>query len=231
MTGADPRIAVRIDLNPGRLVNVVSLVAAALVLLHVVVKVASIARNDARLYGLVFLFDLNVERNIPSLYSGILLLANAALLLQASRMRSQGAAPRIGWLPLSIVFLFLAYDEMFGLHERLTEPLHVALQTTGLFRFAWTLIYGAGVIVAACLFLPLWWGLAMRERRGMALAGGLYIAGALVMEMLGGAVYERHGGGDPLYLLLVTLEESLEMVGQICFMNVLLRQLGRPVES
>lgn len=125
-----------------------------------------------------------------------------------------------------MIFLVLAYDEMFGIHGRLTEPLHFALQTTGPFRFAWTLAHGTAVVVGGCCFLPLRLDLAANERTRMALAGGIHVAGALGMEMVGGLVYELRGGGDGLYRLLVTFEESLEMAGQIWFMDVLLGLLA-----
>lgn len=66
------------------MVFVFVVMAACLVLAHVVVSVASIVRNDPRHYGPVFLFDLDVERNLPGFLSWVLLLANAALSLQVS---------------------------------------------------------------------------------------------------------------------------------------------------
>ena len=54
------------------------------------------------------------------------------------------------------------------------------------------------------------------------LAGGLYIGGALGMEMIGGYYTDFYGKNNLTYALITCLEEVLEMTGIVVFIHGLL---------
>lgn len=108
----------------------------------------------------------------------------------------------------------LGIDEFSAWHERLIVPLRAAFQTSGVFYFAWVIPYGlVGGLLGAGL-IPLLKRTPPRVRWYIVLAGGIYISGAIGLEMLGGWYYEQVS--DPraaVWILLTTVEELLEMVG------------------
>jgi len=98
-------------------------------------------------HGLILLFDLNQERNIPTLYSSIALVFASILLLWISIMHKNLKSPYKAWFVLSLIFLFLAIDETASIHERLTTPIRDALNTSGFLYDAWIIPY--------CRFIPI----------------------------------------------------------------------------
>lgn len=104
-----------------------------------------------RLLGLIPLFNLDGQGNVPAVYSALLLLCSALLtvIAVASRKRAAWGVPH--WFGLAVVFLFLAVDEALSLHERLTEPLRSALNTCGFFHYAWVVPYAAATLLLAAI--------------------------------------------------------------------------------
>ena len=119
------------------------------------------------------------------------------------------------WIFLSTLLLFLSADEWFGLHERLIIPLRAYFGIEqGPFYFAWTIAYIALVVVVLFITVPWLRALEATLRRELLLGASIYISGALVFEMIGGWIYSTNGHEyTPLYANIVTLEESLELIG------------------
>lgn len=73
-------------------------------------------------YGLVPLFNVNYEQNIPTLFSVILLLLSGSLLaLIFCLHRKQHSKLRIYWAILSLGFIYMSIDEFAELHEKLSN--------------------------------------------------------------------------------------------------------------
>jgi hypothetical protein len=226
MTGTAPVNAVRLD--PRRVVVVLGAVAAVLLTAHLaLVLVTAITGHDA-LFGLVRQFDLDTENNVPSFFSAGLFLLNALLLWLVGQVRRSEQRAKV-WPFLAAVFIFLAYDEMFGIHERLVDPLRAAFHTSGVLRYPWVIVYAAPVIALVVWFLPAWRRLDALGRRALILSGTLYVLGAVGMEMMSGAYDEAVGGHTRTLAwgLLVAVEESLEMAGLISLVYALLTLLSR----
>lgn len=173
----------------------------------------------ADVYGLSDLFRLNAEGNIPSFFSGVLFLLNAGLLVVVSWARRDDGWRRWVWAFLAALFVFLAFDELFEVHETLIEPLRQAWQLSGLLYYSWILVYLPATLLLGIIFLPVWLRMKPGHRIRFAAAAVTYLVGAVGLEMLGGARYERAGeAGDVLYALIYTAEEALEMAGLILFL-------------
>jgi hypothetical protein len=56
------------------------------------------------------------------------------------------------WYLLAIIFVFLSIDETAVIHEKLWKPLHLSLETTGLFYYAWVIPYGIVSILIPLFF-------------------------------------------------------------------------------
>jgi hypothetical protein len=100
------------------------------------------------------------------------------------------------------------------------------LELHGVLYFSWV-VPGAGLVALFALaFLPLLRRLPARPRGQFLLAGGLYVAGALGMELPLGWWTERAGEDTLVYAVLDHVEEVLELVGASLFLAALVEQLG-----
>ncbi len=71
-------------------------------------------------FGLRPLFNVGTEMNIPSIFSAIAILCSSMLLFALHvRCRKSNMHEHKFFLFLGLVFLFLAFDEAFSVHERL----------------------------------------------------------------------------------------------------------------
>ena len=71
--------------------------------------------------------------------------------------------------------------------------------------------------------------LPAETRRNLLVAGAVYVAGALGMEMAGGYYFSVDEVPDFTYAMMAIVEESLEMFGVILFLRGLLRHLEKHV--
>jgi hypothetical protein len=82
------------------------------------------------------LFDLDQEYNFPTAYNGLLLgLSGAFAMIVFLRKRS------VWWLGLFPLFIYLALDETFLIHEQIAAPLRtmLALDNSSPFFHAWVI--------------------------------------------------------------------------------------------
>lgn len=212
-------------ISPVRICLWLAAVALLLVMICTGFNLLAYVTGDRSFYDLRNLFALNAEQNIPTFFSGFLLLMNAMLLDAVRRGRRAVSRPYRMWGFLSALFVFLSFDELSRFHENISVPLPEAVNATGLFHFSWIVVYGAAVLVLALCFLPEWRRLAAPVRRWFMLAAAAYMTGAVGFEMLGGARFAATGGGDVLYALAYTAEEALEMAGLILLVYALLSLL------
>jgi len=220
--GMDRGKSTPLAVDPRFVAVAAGLVAAVLVLMSVGFSFLDRYSDIGIFKWLSNQFKVNREENISAFFSGLLIIVDAGLLALVWGSR-RGEARALAWLLLVPVFLFLSFDELFGVHEHLIEPLREALNTSGLLYFSWTVVYAIGVVAIAAAFFPVWWALEARQRLWFASAAVIYVSGAVGFEALGGARLEAVGTeGDLVYAALYTAEEALEMAGLIVFMYGLL---------
>lgn len=237
MRMSDPRRnvgGVTLFLKPATVGCVLGVMMGLLVLASIVGQFVKYAISggdiDGRLgQGLVRLVDVDGEQNIPTYFSMLLLLVVAQLLavitvLNRRQKRPYGAR----WGILSIGFLFMAYDEGFQVHDKLTGPIKQLLgdQTFGIFYFAWVIPGIVLVLALGMFFLKFLLHLPPTDRFRFLLAAALYLGGAIGFELIGGSYAQTHGIHNLTYGLITTIEESLEMTGLIVFIWALLNYCG-----
>lgn len=176
------------------------------------------------------LFDLNEERTVSTAYAvGQLLLAAGVAGLVAARCWRSGDPCRRPWAGLALLILLLALDEQAGLHERLTAPMRELLgseEPLGLLYYAWVVPGAVLVLGVALVFAGFLLRLPPDTRRGMLLSGGVFVGGALGMELLGGRFVEAEGSRSVGLLVASTLEEGMELFG----IALLVRTIARHAE-
>jgi hypothetical protein len=214
-----------ISLNPSSIARVLGAMAFLLVLASIGSQLMAYLTGHSHIYGLVPLFYLDVEKNLPTGFSTLLLLFAALLLgVIAVLQRKQTDSPVLYWALLSIGCLFMAVDEAWSFHEMLIKPIRKLLgdDNLGVFYYAWVIPGIVLILVLAPFFLRFLLRLPAKTRLTFLMAAILYIGGAIGGELIGGYIDELHGKRNLPYIMIVTVEEGLEMAGVIVLIKALL---------
>ena len=210
-------------LNPKSLTKILSVIAFFLVLANLITIFVKYITGDRIFYGLIPLFQLNAEYNIPTFFSGLLFLFSAVLLVFIWKARRINAESQIIWAFLAGLFLFLAFDELFKVHGLLFELIRKIFKTLGLPRFIWIIFYSTGLVLLSFLVFPVWQRLSKTVKLWFALSAFTFLGGAIGFDMIEKVYYRSIGWREDLiYGALYTIEESLEMAGLIMFIYSLL---------
>jgi hypothetical protein len=176
-----------------------------------------------RVFGLSSLLDLNGEANVPAWYSGCLLFADAvAAAIVGVRL---GGRRGVRWLAIAAWMTAMSLDEIAAIHERLTVPAHYLGPLGPIHNVTWVF---AGMLVTGAvvgLFLRSVLAMPAPIRRGVLLAGAIYVGGALGMEALGGVWALQFGEANMVHAVIDALEEGGELVGATMFLNTALLYL------
>jgi len=181
--------------------------------------------EDYAKFDIVRWFDFGLEKNIPTLYSSLALLFCSILLFITGRSKRPDDS-KIHWYILALVFLFLAFDEWFMIHESIGIFLDRRISATGFYYFPWVLPYGIGFGIFSLFFFKFLRALPARTRNLFILSGFLYIFGVLGVEMISAKEAELHGMDTVNYAILYTVEEFFEMTGIVVFIYTLLDHLS-----
>ena len=174
-------------------------------------------------------FNMDREFNIPTLFSSSIMLACAYTLNEIKKVSEKHASK--DWGLLSKIFIFLAIDELFQIHEIFIIPdlrpyLSPALGST------WVIPYTALVIYLGWRFNKFLRALKKQTRQKFLQSATIFLAGAVGMEVVGS--YLVRSGNIRLHSIwygsITGLEELLEILGLIMFLitlaNHLIRQNG-----
>lgn len=170
------------------------------------------------------LFNVDRELNFPTWYSA-LTIAFCSLLLRIIAQGKKQQSDRYAeeWRLLSLIFLFLAIDEVLSIHEILIIPeVSEALNLPWFLHSMWVIPGTIFVIWFIRRYSKFARHLPYKSRKHFFSAAFLYVGGALIMEMIGSHVAEARGQQNLVYALIATAEEAMEMFGIIVFVYGLL---------
>ena len=218
-----------VAINRPRIVRTLVVITLVLIAASLAVDVTAIQTGHDRIFGLLPLFDLDREGNIPTFFSAVLLLGAGLLCGFAGLLDGQrGGRERNYWRALCVIFAYLAIDEASLIHELTIEPMHHLIGNLGpAFRFAWVIPAIVLVGIGGLLFLRFFLRLPPPIRTRVAIAAIMFVGGSIGFEIISGGYLGAHPGGErnAAYILIFTTEESLEMFGMIVFINALLRHI------
>jgi hypothetical protein len=220
-----------LSLNPAKIALTLGTMAVLLVLANIAVLLADhlTGHTSIIIHKLVKLFYLDLEQNIPSFFSMLILLIASALLTVITILKKKQKASYVTeWSILSIGFFYMAFDEIMEIHDKLVAPLQALLghQNLGIFNFAWVI---PGIILVSFLgiyFLRFFINLPPKTRLWFFIAGFMFVGGSIGLELIEGVIAEKSGMETFSYYTLVTIEETLEMLGVIVFIWALLEYLA-----
>jgi len=222
-TGTGPRQVVSLVLPaPARVGLVAGGVVGVLALLG---AVAAFTRATGATFagseGLVALFHLDSEFNVPAIVSVLGLAAcGGLLLLVGACLRATDHRDARRWHWLGVGFLYLALDEGARIHERANAVVNQWGIPLDILRFGWVVLGAAAVIALVPVYLPAVLRLPGDLRWLAIVSAVLFVGGAIGMEMVGATLYER-GVDDAGYQTAVLVEESAEMAGVALFLTTL----------
>jgi hypothetical protein len=135
------------------------------------------------------------------------------------------------WAGLAVVFLFLSLDESASFHELTIMPLRQRLGAGGFLYSTWIVPAAAFVAVLGLVYLRFLARLPARTRWLIAASAVVYLSGTLGLEAVSGRHEDLHGFRNLTYAMLVTAEETLEMLGIVLFIHALLTYVAAEGED
>ena len=113
-------------------------------------------------------------------------------------------------------------------HEEVAKILRpsVSNDVSGLLYWAWVIPYGIFAIAAAIYFFRFVVSLPSKTRNLFILAGGLYLFGALILELAEGHFYIKYGLNHIYNRILYFVEELCEMGGITILIYALLSYMA-----
>ena len=213
--------------QPQKITGVLAKIVGFLMAAHIFGMILKYGFGHGHFHGLVPLFDLDVEYNIPSAFSAILFLFCGLILsYQALVVSNWREKDFYHWLGLALLFAFLAWDEFTSVHEVLAGPVSSALNIPQFYHFAWLIPYGGFLLFLAVMLSGFLKRLPDHIRSIFLHSALIFLFGAVVLESLSGLHRTLFGiNPDLLYALIVCCEEFLEMGGILMFNYGLLTYL------
>jgi hypothetical protein len=179
-----------------------------------------------RLKGLSAFVDLWGENNLPTFYASMSLLFCGLLLYLISLSEKKlGGKFAMYWLVMAALFIFLSADEMLQIHDSISEKLRV-LGASGIFFHAWVIPYGIALVGLGIIYLRFLLSLTSETRNLFMMSALCYIGGALGFELLESIEFEKTHDRSLLMEIYVLIEETLEMVGVLIFIQALITELA-----
>lgn len=218
----------RVSLSPHRLTRFLLVFILSLVAFSFFLKFSLYFLPDYPLRDtLISLFDINKEQNIPALYSWSALLFSAMLLATIAQVKKIVGDRYVShWRALAIIFVYLSVDEAISLHEKFVEPVRNRLNTGGIFYYAWVIPASILVVIFGLTFSKFLMALPPKTKRLFLIAGTVFVAGALGLEMVSGVYADGSDSDNIVMAALTSIEELMEMLGIVIFIYALLAYIS-----
>jgi hypothetical protein len=214
-------MTLRVVISAQRTAKTLTLAVLCITMTAVAVKFLAYFSGHNELLGLTRQFDLNGEANIPAWYSSVTLLICSVLLATIASVKKTNRDPYAPhWKTMAIIFLFLAVDETAQIHEMITVAARrpaFAFHLSGIFYYSWVIPYGLFALLFALAYLKFLAHLPAKIRWLFVIAAGMYVGGAMGMEMLAGFHRTLYWNKDEVHTLMTMIEECFEMMGIVVF--------------
>lgn len=218
----------KIELNGRKLIIFLVTIYGVLLVGHMLALTCLHGLGRHYAFGIVPTFHFDREANLPTLFSGVMLtLAGFLAFLIGRKLSSIGGKPYRPWYLIAAILWFLAVDEMAHLHENLDLIISWRYKTTGVLHWPWVGPYAIIFLVVVGILLRFFLQLPRATQGFLASFATIYVCGAIGMEMLAANHAEDNGEETLTYLLLMTIEESLEMIAVMVLITGLLNHARR----
>jgi hypothetical protein len=175
--------------------------------------------------SMVRLFSLDGESNIPQWFSSCLLLSCSVFVGIVAAVHRQKKYAR-HWAILSLAFLYFSVDEAAQIHEMSIKPLRAMFHFSGYLYFGWVVPASILVLIFGISYLRFLASLPRLTRIAFVVAGIIYVGGAIGVESISASYISTTGDQTVAYRLLMTLEETFEMLGLIILIRGILQYMA-----
>ena len=216
---------VTLNIGSSKIVSMLLAIITVLVLASVITQAIRFLLLESEVHRFSR-FNLDVEGNIPTYFSTMILIFSAILLGTIALIKKKESDPyAVHWTVLCSIFFVMSIDEAAAIHEMSIEPLRSLLDLGGFFYYTWIIAGAIFFIIVVFLFYKFWLHLPYRIRVLFALAALCYVSGAIGFEGISGFYKDVNKVIDFTYVLITTIEETLELIGIVLFIYALLRHL------
>ena len=200
-----------------------------LFLLNLVTVLVSHTTGHNVIWGFTPQFSFDMENNIPTYFSSVNLLICAVLIFFIYRFYKIRNIPENRyWFFLSFLFLYLSLDESASFHEMLIRPMNEIFGFESVWLYYPWVIPGIIICLVIGVFLfKFYTRLPMRYRVLFGLSAFLFIGGSIGMEIIDGVFVAIDPEVTLTASLLITMEETLEMLGIITFIYALIDYMNK----
>ncbi len=193
-----------------------------LIILHLIALISHYGFNVSSKLAWAKFVNLDKESNLPTLYQFLAMSFSGILLCSIAYIKKKtNGSYKYNWLIMGVVFIYLAFDEIRGIHEKLSIPIKNFLHVTDYLYFAWILAGIAFALAFLIINIKFLSTLEPSVRNRFVIAGSLYVMGAAGLEVLGGHYYFLYGKHNLTYAVITTFEETFEMLGIVLFVDAL----------
>ncbi|MCK4732701.1 MAG: hypothetical protein KAT65_09625 [Methanophagales archaeon] len=221
-----------LKIYPSKVFKILLILIIFLILANTAGLLSTYLFGHSNVYGLVPLFHLDREANVPTWYSSTTLFVCSILLgIIAFTKKIERDRYRLHWGILSIFFLYLSIDEAAGIHELTMRPLEYLFNLEGIFHFSWVIIGIPLVFIFVIAYAKFVINLPRKIGLLFILSGVLFVGGALGMELIDGWYAFTTGEYNLMYQMMTMLEEMLEMIGIAVFIYSLLTYIRTYVKE
>ena len=217
-----------IVLNRKGIVKFLIIIALLLIFIHTVILCIYYYVGDPDKFDYVRMFDLDMERNVPTLFSSLIFAISSFLFYLLIKLpKEQKNGSRRYWLGLSFVFIFLSFDETAVIHEQIGDYTEQFVDANGFLHYPWVISYSILVLILAAVYLRFFLKMERKIFWSFVAAAVIFLTGALGFDILGANESSLHGTATVTYSVFYTIEESLEMFGVIYLIHILLGLLDQ----
>lgn len=165
-------------------------------------------------HGLVPMFLLNAEGNIPTFFSSANLMFSSIVLFVAGGSAKQSGRPfAIAWIALGLVAMFLAVDEGVQIHELLDrnrEWTKGFFKASGFLAGPWVVVYGTLVLGFLVGFARFFLHLPPKYKLLFSFGAAMFVGASIGLEMIGAQVWTA-SGKSLSFEIVNWIEEVFEM--------------------
>ncbi len=216
-----------ITFKSSKIVKILFYTAVSLIIIHIAILGIKFYTDIPVKFELLRMFNLDMEANLPTLFSSSILFFSAFLFYLLSKVsQSKKSKDRPFWLGLSFIFTFLAFDESIKIHEVVGDLTEKFVEANGYINYPWVIPYAILVFVLGLFYIRFFWQMERKIFFQFIGAAVMYVGGAIGFELLGANEAGLHGADTVTYSVYSTIEESLEIFGVIFLIKILLDLLG-----
>ena len=210
----------KITLSSSAIIKFLLIITLLLIVIHIAILGVYFIIDDPKRFDFVRMFDLDMERNIPTLFSSLLFTISSFLFYLLSHIEIKEKSKY--WFGLSLIFIFLAFDESVKLHEKLGDYVENFIDASGYLYYPWFIPYTIAVSIIAIFYIRFFLAMEKKIFYSFILSAIIFLTGAIGFDILGANEASIHSEETLLYCIYYTIEESLEMFGLVYLISILL---------